>query len=50
MALTKVAKENPDHDEFMAAALDVPGVSGNEAAEDAISASGAGSIWAKAQG
>lgn len=50
IALTKLAKEHADHDDFMAAALDLDGVSGNEAAEDAVSDSSPSSLWAKARG
>jgi hypothetical protein len=50
IALTKLAKENDDHDDFMAAALEVDGVSGNEALEELIMASGKASFWATARG
>jgi hypothetical protein len=49
VALGKLAKEHDDHDDFMAAALDVDGVAGNEAAEDAIQQSGPGSLYFEAR-
>lgn len=38
-----------DHDSFMAAAFVIDGVSGNADAENAVMASGKGSIWAQGQ-
>jgi hypothetical protein len=47
--LVGIAKASPDHDSFMAAAFAEPGVAGVTNWENAVMASGSGSIWAKGQ-
>lgn len=47
--LLALAEASESHDEYMAAAFDLDGVAGNPAAEEAVLASGKGSIWAKGQ-
>lgn len=47
--LAAIAAGSDSHDDFMAAAFEVEGVAGNQAAEEAVMATGKGSIWAKAQ-
>ena len=47
--LVALAGSFDSHDSFMAAAFDVNGVAGNAAAENAVMASGKGSIWARGQ-
>jgi hypothetical protein len=47
--LVALAGSFDSHDSFMAAAFDVTGVAGNAAAENAVMASGKGSVWARGQ-